>query len=255
MRNYWWPGVTKDVRKYVEGYNICQRIKNRTEVLVGKLKLSEVLEKLQTHLMVDFIMKLLIVARKDAILVVYNRLFKMTHFIATTKRITVEGLVRLFRDNVQKLYGLPESIVSDRGPQFVAEIIKKLNKMLEIETKLLMSYHPQTNRQIERMNQELEQYLRFFVDHRQKDWPEWLVLAEFVINNKIYLTTKVSLFMANYSREMRMEVDLRRKEKMEKAIEFVERMKKVYKEVGVVLSKVQEEMKRQVDRERKEGKV
>ena len=46
MRNYWWPGVTKDVRKYVEGYNICQRIKNRTEVLVGKLKLSEVLEKL-----------------------------------------------------------------------------------------------------------------------------------------------------------------------------------------------------------------
>ena len=127
--------------------------------------------------------------------------------------------------------------------------------MLEIETKLLMSYHPQTNRQIERMNQELEQYLRFFVDHRQKDWPEWLVLAEFVINNKIYLTTKVSLFMANYSREMRMEVDLRRKEKMEKAIEFVERMKKVYKEVGVVLSKVQEEMKRQVDRERKEAKV
>ena len=61
--------------------------------------------------------------------------------------------------------------------------------------------------------------------------------------------------MANYSREMRMEVDLRRKEKMEKAIEFVERMRKVQKETGVVLVRVQEEIKRQVDRERKEVEV
>jgi len=64
---------------------------------------------------------------------------------------------------------------------------------------------------MERMNQELEQYLRFFVNYRQKDWLEWLVLAEFVINNKTYLTTKVSLFMANYRRELRMGIDLRRK--------------------------------------------
>jgi len=80
-------------------------------------------------------------------------------------------------------------------------------------------------------------------------------LAEFAVNNKVHSTTKVSLFMANYSREMRMEVDLRRKEKMEKAIEFVERMRKVQKETGVVLVRVQEEIKRQVDRERKEVEV
>ena len=80
-------------------------------------------------------------------------------------------------------------------------------------------------------------------------------MAEFAVNNKVHSTTKVSLFMANYSREMRMEVDLRRKEKMEKAIEFVERMRKVQKETGVVLVRVQEEIKRQVDRERKEVEV
>ena len=45
-RNYWWPGVTKDIRKYVKGYDMCQRMKNRIEPPVGKLKLSEVLEKL-----------------------------------------------------------------------------------------------------------------------------------------------------------------------------------------------------------------
>ncbi len=75
-------------------------MKNRTEGLVGKLKLSEILEKLWTYLTVNFITKLLLVAEKDIILVVCNRLSKMTHFVATTERISVEGLVRLFRDNV-----------------------------------------------------------------------------------------------------------------------------------------------------------
>ena len=67
---------------------------------------------------------------------------------------------------------MPKSVVSDRELQFVAELTRKLNRMLEIEMKLLIVFHPQTDGQTERMNQELEQYLRFFVDHRQKDWPE-----------------------------------------------------------------------------------
>ena len=153
----------------MEGCNLCQRMKNRMEEVVGKLKLSEVLEKLWTHLMVDFIMKLLVVAGKNAILVVCNRLSKMMHFMATTEGTSAEGLARLFRDNVWKLHGLPESVVLNRGPQFAAELTKKLNKILEIETKLLIVFHPQMDGQTEWMNQELEQYLRFFVDHRQKD--------------------------------------------------------------------------------------
>ena len=77
------------------------------------------------------------------------------------------------------------------------------------------------------MNQELEQYLRFFVNYRQKNWLEWLVSAEFVINNKAYSMTKVSLFIVNYDRKLRMGVNLRRKRKMEKVMEFVERIRKV----------------------------
>jgi len=83
--------------------------------------------------------------------------------------------------------------------------------MLGIKTKLLIAFHPQTDNQTKRMNQELEQYLKFFVDYRQKDWPDWLALAEFVINNKAYSTTKMSPFMANYRRELRMGMNLRRK--------------------------------------------
>jgi len=65
-----------------------------------------------------------------------------------------------------KLHGLPESVVLDRGPQFAVELTKKINRMLGIEIKLLTAFHPQTDRQTEWMNQELEQYFQFFVDHR-----------------------------------------------------------------------------------------
>ena len=149
MRNYWWLGVTRDVGRYVEGCNLCQRMKNKTEELVGKLKLSEVPEKLWMHLTVDFITKLSVVAGKDAILVVCDQLSKMTHFVATTEGTSAEGLARLFRDNVWKLHGLPESVVLDRRPQFVVELTRELNRMLGIEMRLSIAFHPQTDRQTE----------------------------------------------------------------------------------------------------------
>ena len=124
---------------------------------MGKLKLSEVPKKPWTHLTVDFIMKLPIVAGKDVILVVYNRLFKITHFVVMTERMLVEDLVKLFRDNVWKLHGLPESVVSNRGSQLAVELTRELNRMLGIKTRLLTVFYPQTDRQTEQMNQELEQ--------------------------------------------------------------------------------------------------
>ena len=102
------------------------------------------------------------------------------------------------------------------------------------------------------MNQELEQSLRFFIENRQKDWPEWLAAAEFTVNNKVHTVTKVSPFMANYRKELRIGGDIRRKGKVESATEFVERMKKVHEEVEAALKKTQEEMKRYADRGRKE---
>jgi len=251
-RNYWWPEVMKDVGKYIERCDLYQRMKNRMEEVARKLKLRKVPEKPWTHLTVDFIMKLPIVVGKDVILVICDKLSEMTHFVATTEGTLAKGLARLFRDNVWKLHGLPESVVSDRGPQFAAELTKELNQMLGIETRLSTVFHPQTDRQTEQMNQELEQYLRFFVDYRQKDWLEWLASAEFAVNNKIYTTTKVSPFMANYSRELRMGGDIRKKGKVESAAEFVERMKKMHKEAGAVLKKTQEDMKKQADQGRKE---
>ena len=83
------------------------------------------------------------------ILVVCDRLSKIAHFVATIEATLAEGLARLFRDNIWKLHGLPESVVSDRGPQFVAKLTKELNRMLGIEMRLSTVFHPQTDGQME----------------------------------------------------------------------------------------------------------
>ena len=154
------------MKQYVEGCDQCQRMKNRTEIPAGKLRPNEVLEKPWQHISVDFIMKLPVSRGHDSILVVCDRFSKMSHFVATTEKTTAKGLAKLFRDNMWKLHGLLESMISDRGLQFVAGLTKKLNKMLGIETKLSTAYHPEIDRQMERINQELEQYLRMYIDHR-----------------------------------------------------------------------------------------
>ena len=253
-RNCWWLGVTKDIGKYMEGCDAYQRMKNRTKTPVGKLMTNEVLEKPQMYLTVDFIMKLPLGAGKDVILVVYNRLSKIAYFVVITEETLVEGLARLFRNNVWKLNRLPESVISNRGPQFVAELMRELNKMLGIEIRLSTAFHSQTDGQIqmEQMNQELEQYLRFFTEYRQRDWPEWLTTAEFAVNNKVHTATKVLPFIANYRRELKMGVDIRRRGKVEKVAKFAKRIKKVQEKAEAALRKAQKDIKKQADRGRQE---
>ena len=174
------------------------------------------------------------------------------------EKTSVERVVRLFQDNIWKLHSLPESIITDKGAQFVVEIMKELNNMLEIDTKLSTVYYPQTDGQIEKINQNLEQYLRMFINHRQEQWPNWLVIAEFAYNNKVQTSTKVLLFKANNRRDLHMGFEMRKKGKFEKVAEFATRIKKVHKKAEVVLRKSQEEIRKYTDRKRsklKEYKV
>jgi len=103
---------------------------------------NSISEKPWMHISADFITKLPIAQGYDSILVVVDRLTKIVYFIPTTEKTSAEGLARLFRDNIWKLHGLPESIISDKGLQFVAGIIQELNRILEIESKLSTVFHP-----------------------------------------------------------------------------------------------------------------
>jgi len=126
-------------------------------------------------------------------------------------------------------------------------MIKELNNLLGIQTKLSTAYHPQTDGQTERINQELEQYLRVFINHRQEQWLDWLGTTEFVYNNKIHAATKTLPFKANYGQNLRMGFEGRRKRKYKAAGKSMERMKKIQDEAKVALGKAQEEMKKFAD--------
>jgi len=146
------------------------------------------------------------------------------------------------------LHKLPESIILDKGVQFVVGMMRELNNLLGIQTKLSIAYHSQTDGQIERINQKLEQYLRVFIDYRQEQWPDWLGIVEFAYNNKIHVATKILPFKANYGQDPRMGFERRRKRRYEAAERFVERMKKIQKEEKAALEKAQEKIKKFVNR-------
>jgi len=125
----------------MKGYDTCQQNKNCTKQLVGKLMPNSIPEKPWTHISADFITKLPLAQEYNSILVVVDRLMKMVYFIPTTEKTLAEELARLFRDNMWKLHSLPKSIISNQGPHFAAELMRELNQMLGIKSKLSMAFY------------------------------------------------------------------------------------------------------------------
>jgi hypothetical protein len=145
-----------------------------------------------SSIVVDLVGPLPKVKDQDAILTITDRLTKRAMFIPTSTTLTSEGFARILRDHWIKMFGFPATVGSDRGPQFVAAFIKELYKLCGIQGTPSTAYHPQTQGQVEQTHQELETYLRIFVNDRQHDWPEWIPLAEFAFNDHVNASTKQS---------------------------------------------------------------
>jgi hypothetical protein len=148
---------------------------------------------------------------------------------------------------------LPEEIISDRGPQFASAFTKELNRLLGIRTSLSTAYHPQTDGQTERVNQEIEQYLRLFVNERQDDWYEWIALAEFTYNNRIHSTTHHSPFELDMGQHPRIGTEPRRETRVEAVDQYVQRMKAATEEAKSALRKAADDMARFYDRHKQEA--
>jgi len=147
--NYWWPGITMQVKNYVSGCDHCQRMKSFSEKPAGKLKPNEATSQPWKDITTDFITSFPEAQGYDALFVTCCCHTKLAHIIPTSTTTSARGLATLFRDHVWKPHGLSEAALSDRGPQFAAEFMKELNKILGIKTKLSTAYHPQTNGQTE----------------------------------------------------------------------------------------------------------
>ena len=145
----------------------------------------------------DFVVELPLSFSYDAVMIVVDSVSKQAYFILTHTTVTAEGAARLFLHQVWKLYGLLKYVISDRGPQFIARFTRELYRLLGIKLASSTAWHPQTNRQTERVNQKLDQYLWLFMNERQDDWYDLLSMAEFQHNNHVYSTTQQPPFLLN----------------------------------------------------------
>ncbi|KZT62760.1 ribonuclease H-like protein, partial [Calocera cornea HHB12733] len=186
------------VRRYVSGCDTCQRTKAPRHKPYGLLQPLDVPTRPWHSISMDFIVKLPLSSGYDSIWVVVDRFTKMSHFVPCNETVTASGLASLFLQHIFRLHGFPQSIVSDRGSLFVSQFWQRFLELANVESNPSTAYHPQTNGQTERVNQELEQYLRAYCSYQQDDWSDLLPLAEFAYNNRTSASSQTSPFFANY---------------------------------------------------------
>ena len=209
---YYWPRMDRTIKRYVQNCHPCRRAKAPRDKYNGKLNPLPIPKRNWEDITLDFVVGLPRCSdRYNAILMVIDRLSKERHYIPCDTEndgTSAEATAKMLIQHVWKLHGLPLTIVSDRGPQFISIVWKTLCKILGIVSKLSTAFHPETDGQSEIANQEMERHLRTFCNHHQDDWSEVLPMAEFAANECHSASTGVSPFMATRGFNPRMSFDV-----------------------------------------------
>ena len=200
-RYFYWPTMRTDINDYVRGCVMCQRNKPSAGQPAGKLQPLPVPNGVWEDISMDFVGPLPKTPRhNDYILVVVDRLSKMAHFLACKKTIDGPGVAALFVDRIWSMHGLPKSIVTDRGTQFLNAFNKALTTLVGTRHAVSTAYHPETDGQTERVNRVLNEMLRHYTNKRYDDWDLQLPLCEFAHNNARSSATGMSPFFVCYGK-------------------------------------------------------
>ena len=193
---YWWPGMYTFIRNYVMGCATCQQNKVNTHPTTPPLMpIRSNAGRPFAIITTDFITDLPISEGYDSLMVVVDHgLTKGVILIPCTKTIDALGTADAYLDHVYRRFGLPDTIISDRGPQFASQVFRNIGKTLGIDLRMSTAYHPQTDGETERVNQELEVYLRIFCGNNPDKWRSFLPIMEFAHNNRTHETTKQTPF-------------------------------------------------------------
>jgi hypothetical protein len=203
-RDYYFPGMRKQVETVVSECDLCSKSKTSRHAPYGLLQPPPVPQKAWKSIAFDFIVKLppskepMTGVVYDSIWVTVERVTKYGHFVPYKESSDAKDLAYAFLKTVVSQHGLPEEIISDRDKLFTSKFWKSLMAQMGANHKLSTAFHPQTDGQTERLNQTLEQYLRSYVNEQQDNWVELLPLAQFAYNSAKSESTQTSPFFANY---------------------------------------------------------
>ena len=193
-RHFWWPTMVADVREFVSACTVCARSKASHQSPAGLLRPLPVPSRPWSHIAVDFVTGLPVSEGNTAILTVVDRFSKAVHLVALPKLPSSAETAELLVQHVYRLHGLPSDIVSDRGPQFTSQVWRALCKEIGATVSLSSGYHPQTNGQAERANQNLESALRCASALHPASWSRDLPWVEYSLNALVCAATGVSPF-------------------------------------------------------------
>ncbi|KAJ3684964.1 hypothetical protein LUZ61_014128 [Rhynchospora tenuis] len=197
-RYFYWPQLKQFVHDYITSCHTCQINKGEHTAYPRLLQPLPIPSEAWQSLGLDFITGLPKSMGKDVILVVVDRFTKYGYFIALAHPFTASTVAQAFLDNIYKLHGLPQNLISDRDPIFTSTFWRELMCKIGVQLNLSTTYQPQSDGQTERLNQCLEQYLRCMVFEHQKKWCKWLPLAEYWYNTSYQQSLNTSPFHALY---------------------------------------------------------
>ena len=249
-KDYYWPRLRADVTEWIHNCDTCQRMKNRNQKPHGELKPIDPTPRFWGIVTTDLITGLPECQGYDSIITFTDKRGKMKHLAPTTATLDSAGFAQLFKDNVWRLHGTADKIISDRGPQMSAHSFRDLCKSLGITLALSTAYHPQTDGLSERTNQEVEQALRTTISFHQDDWVTWLPIIEFALNNRYHSGLKTTPFYANYGYHPQIGSLPRITSPIESVEDFVDHIHEVQKNTKESLEKAAEDMKKFYDRHR-----
>ena len=253
-RVFYWPGMTRDIKRYVRGCPLCHINKVGNQKPSGLLQPLPVPTARWTDIAMDFITGLppALDSGLDSILVLVDRFSKMAHFIPCSKTITASECADLFMREIFRLHGLPLSIVSDRDKLFTSEFWQCIFDRLGTSLKLSSSYHPQTDGQTERMNRTLEEMLRPYCTNpdRQRHWERYLPLAEFAYNNTPQTATGHSPFYLCYGLHPVSPIDLVTGTSHAESQDYLQDLRSALIDAECMLDLAQQRMKRYADLKR-----
>lgn len=197
-QHFYWPRMGLDVKKFVRSCGVCQHTKG-SQQRSGLLQSLPIPDTPWKDISMDFIMGLPLNSRGyDAIYTFVDRLTKCVHLVPTHSTVDAKGSAELYIQNVFRLHGLSSTIVSDRDPRFTATFFQEIMKLLGTKLSFSTANHPQTDGLTERVNRQVEDVLRAFVNHKQDNWDTLLPLCEFSINSSQQSSVANTPFYLNY---------------------------------------------------------
>ncbi|KAK9399666.1 PEG10: Retrotransposon-derived protein PEG10 [Crotalus adamanteus] len=186
------------------------------------------------------------------VFVVVDMLTKMAHFIPCRGLPSARATARMFIQQVFRLHGFPDKVMSDRGAQFTARFWQELMQALDVKICLLSAHHPQTDGGTEKVIGILEQYLCCYVNQQQNNWVDYLAVAEFAFNNSQHTSTQMTPFLANVGYHPRF-FPLSPLDALEPPVNnYLAELQAIHRLVQRQLEKVKADYKRFADRSRRD---